>query len=423
MSQPEGNLDPLARLLRDAVDLDDQKKRVAREDFLRRVDTEAVGSSVIRRRMTWRAAMAAVASAAAAVLVTLFWPSGQLAYEVVGAVDESGYVRVAGNAPAMIQFDDETRLTATPGARLRIVETQRSGAHVSVEEGRIEARVVHGEDSDWRFVAGPFRVRVTGTRFDLTWDTQLDRLEVVLHEGSVEIAASDSGPVAVRAGQRFVGHARQRSMQVTEQGAAKRTSEDLDSPSSDDLEPASGTPFDDEPAEGGAPPPATQTASPEKSLTGGRSRSWPALVSGGEFRRVVEEAEARGTARCLSSCNQSDLVALADAARYTGRSDLAEEALLTLRKRFATTAGNRAAFLLGRLYEHRGRNAQARTWYETSLRESPNGSFASESLAGKMRTVNALEGKEAASAIASEYLRRYPQGVHASVARQLANSP
>jgi hypothetical protein len=123
---------------------------------------------------------------------------------------------------------------------------------------------------------------------------------------------------------------------------------------------------------------------------------------------------------CLASCGAADLRALADAARYTAHGDIAEQSLLALRKRFAADAGRGAAFLLGRLYEGRGATGQARAWYETYLRESPSGDFASEALAGKMRTVSTLEGKKSAEPIAREYLRRYPSGVHATPARQIA---
>ncbi|XYH97371.1 tetratricopeptide repeat protein [Sorangium sp. So ce1128] len=91
--------------------------------------------------------------------------------------------------------------------------------------------------------------------------------------------------------------------------------------------------------------------------------------------------------------------------------------------RDAPTAGSRAAFLLGRLHESRGAAARARTWYDTALREAPSGAFAAEALAGKMRTVQTLEGPAAARVVAQEYLRLYPGGVHAKAARQLAAQP
>ena len=126
---------------------------------------------------------------------------------------------------------------------------------------------------------------------------------------------------------------------------------------------------------------------------------------------------------CLATCDAADLSALADAARYVGRTDLAEQALLSLRTRFAQGAGTRAAFLLGRLHESRGDAAGARRWYETALNEAAGGTFAAEALAGKMRSVKALEGPDAARRLAREYLQRYPTGVDAKTAKQIADAP
>ena len=144
----------------------------------------------------------------------------------------------------------------------------------------------------------------------------------------------------------------------------------------------------------------------------------------GEFDAVIAVATAKGIGGCLESCPADDLRALADAARYTKRVELAETCLLALRKRFADSAqGAGAAFLLGRTLESRGRNAKAEPWYERYLRESPEGEFASDALAGRMRVVAALRGKAAARGLAIEYLRRYPDGVYASSAQRIAADP
>ena len=143
----------------------------------------------------------------------------------------------------------------------------------------------------------------------------------------------------------------------------------------------------------------------------------------GEFKTIVQEAEARGITSTLSSASSTDLRALSDAARYAGRPELAEQSLSSLRRRFPGSAdGRAAAFMLGRLHEGGGRTAQAKGFYETYLSESPNGTFAAEALAGKMRTVLALSGRRAAEPIARDYLARYPTGVHAKTARGIVGS-
>lgn len=424
MSEPERQLDPVAELLRRAAQPSEAERVEARAAFLRRVDEAQDRARKARVVVRWAAPLAFAAS----VLLALFlWLPGRgLDYVVEGAEDESGYVRVPLDRPAAITFSDQTRIRAAAGARLRIDETKNEhGARISVERGRVEAEITHTGHSDWRFVAGPFVVRVTGTRFELLWDADRERLEVILHEGSVEVEGyAGSGAVSVRAGQRFVGDALARTLLVSDTAA-----HDSDT-AAHGAEPA--PPAAQGQAAEVAPAPPEAAASPEPSASEApaplvappsNKPSWAKLVSQGEFRRVVDEAAARGTQHCLASCDAADLNALADAARYVGQNELAEQALLALRARYAKAAGSRAAFLLGRLHESRGAAARARIWYETALREAPSGAFAAEALAGKMRTVQILEGPAAARVVAQEYLRLYPSGVHARTARQLAAQP
>jgi hypothetical protein len=156
----------------------------------------------------------------------------------------------------------------------------------------------------------------------------------------------------------------------------------------------------------------------------GSTESWSTLVARGQFETVVAKASERGAAECESSCSAADLRALADAARYTGRGAMAESALLSLRRRFGgTREGRSASFLLGRLDEARGSMAEAGRWYDTYLRELPGGDLAAEALAGKMRAVFAGAGRAAAEPLATEYLARYPNGVHAQTARGILAGP
>ncbi|HSC89064.1 MAG TPA: FecR domain-containing protein [Polyangiaceae bacterium] len=411
MSRPERNDDPLAELLRSGSALSDSERQRARAAFLERVDEarEARGG-LLPGRARWTWVLAPALAAAAAVALVWYWPSGELGYKVSGAEDDGGYVRASLGSPAVVQFDDETRLEAAPGARLRIGTTRSNGARVSLEAGHLNARVTHAQDTDWRFAAGPFEVHVTGTRFDLDWDAAHERLEVRLHEGSVEVTGyAGSGPVAMHAGQRFSGDARARSMLVTDlKEPVVVVPNPSDTPAVETTQADAGEAGPDAPTTDARPNPGRATKT-----------SWDQLVSKGRFAQVIEEATQGGFERCLTSCSATDLQALADAARYTGKGSWAERALLSLRSRFAASHGARAAFLLGRSSEGLGRSAAGLEWYETSLRESPAGPFAGEALAGKMRAVQATQGRAAAAVVAREYLARFPQGVHAATARQL----
>ncbi len=119
----------------------------------------------------------------------------------------------------------------------------------------------------------------------------------------------------------------------------------------------------------------------------------------------------------------ADLAALADAARYAGRSDLARRALLAERARFPGSAEARAAaFLLGRIADDGASTAAAVRWYDDYLTEAPHGAFAAEALGRKLVALRRA-GDPAARPTAAEYLRRYPDGPHAAAARELAADP
>lgn len=417
MNHPEQVPDPFAELLRDDARLSEAEKLAARASFLARVDAEATGSSK-QRRAVW---MAPVALAAAALLAYVAWPTSELDYQVSGAVSEHGYIQTAPSESARIEFSDKTLLTAHPKTRLRIVETQEHGARISLEQGTLNVAVIHEKQTEWKFVAGPFQVHVTGTRFDLDWDAEHERLSVLLHEGSINVEGyAGSGLVEVNAGQRFLGDARSRTMQVHDVEV-----QNVESPGDSRAARTTSPDHVSLPSVPNAPPSTLNgDAVPRKpSSTPAESESWSSLISRGDFKRVVADAHRRGVAQCISNCSAKDLNALADASRYIGETALAERALLALRSRFASSDGNRAAFLLGRLYEGQGKTSKALEFYDTALKQSPGGPFAPESLAGKMRAVSAVQGKAAAAPIAREYLRRYPSGVHAGVARQLAQTP
>jgi TolA-binding protein len=359
-----------------------------------------------------------------------------LDYDVQGAVMDGDYVR-AKDHPADITFSDQTRVRALPGARLRLGDLDRAdGARVSLEHGKINVRVSHRESRSWRFEAGPFKVHVTGTRFALDWDADDEQLELLLHEGSVDIEGYfGSGVVSVHAGQRFLGDAKLRTMLVSDISGPVAPVK----PTPSGAKPATETPEAAETvkrssaetakrssaasASGAALALAPSASAPSRTSPAPSRGSWPELVSKGAFRQVVDQATAHGLMDCLAKCPGNELNALADAARYVGQHDLAEKALLALRARYAAAYGVRSAFLLGRLQERQGKMASARSWYERTLREGPQGAFASDALAGKMRTVRAIEGRQAARPLAREYLRRYPKGVHTSAARQLAEGP
>jgi hypothetical protein len=147
---------------------------------------------------------------------------------------------------------------------------------------------------------------------------------------------------------------------------------------------------------------------------------WSVHVAAGRYQSVIEAAERRGLADVYRGASREDLQALADAARYVRRPDIARAALLAIRSRFdGTRAAEEAGFLLGRLEETSGATRQALEWYERYLSESPDGVYAAQALGRKLLLVQERGSSSDAVSVAREYLRRFPAGPYAATARQL----
>jgi TolA-binding protein len=139
----------------------------------------------------------------------------------------------------------------------------------------------------------------------------------------------------------------------------------------------------------------------------------------------MDAAQQRGVDRVLSQAALPDLVALGDAARYTGNTALAQRALQAQRKRFAGSSSSRAAaFLMGRIAEDQQHDgASALNWYNTYLKEAPQGAFAAEALGRRLVLLERTAGTAAARDSAESYLRRFPDGPYARVAQQILSAP
>jgi ferric-dicitrate binding protein FerR (iron transport regulator) len=342
-----------------------------------------------------------------------------LRYEVIGGQRfATNYVGALATAPAFVKFSDGSEIDAKPGSRLRIDETHANGARVLVERGTAAARVKHRDRSRWVFAAGPFNVRVIGTKFDLDWDPQAQVVSLTLHEGAVEVESPvGQSHCIVHAGQRF-----QASLQT-----GTMTLENIEvspaSPASPLAALSAAAISSSTISTARKPvvlPPSLKLSPVSHSRERANPARWAKLVKRGEFEAVVEQALAGDLDAMLKSCTAAEARALADAARYTDRNALAERVLLTLRSRFpGTRHGDAAGFLLGRTTETTGKSDQADRWYSRYLDEAPNGEYAADALAGRMRTQLAMSGADAARPIAREYVQRFPEGVHLRMARRL----
>jgi TolA-binding protein len=326
------------------------------------------------------------------------------------------------------------------GARARVAEVTEKGARVVLEEGEAGVHVVHAPGTAWSIEAGPFSVAVTGTTFDVGFHAAEQTLEVRMREGSVVVRGPQAeAGVALRAGQRLVAGSAEGTLRIeadavpapaampaparTEPSSSPPTPRARPSPAAAPTSSASAV---RSPEAGAASvPSAAPLSTTEPSAAAAPPVTWAQRVARGDFAGVIGEAEAKGIAATLASATLPDLAALADAARYGGKLDLARQALGAERARFpGSREASNAAFLLGRIADDaQGSPAAAAALYDQYLAESPGGAFAEEALGRKMVALRRSSGREAARGVAAEYLRRYPGGAFATAAREISQDP
>jgi hypothetical protein len=387
-------------------------------DAARRLLMEAPAPSAPRRLRPLALAAAAVLALAIAV-VAILRPRDRISF-VVGSPPSAGvvgeWVAADRSAPLPMRFSEQTSLVLSAGARARVTETTARGATVVLEQGNVTAAVTHVDGGTrWTVQAGPFEVRVTGTRFDASWDPAGDTFVLTMHEGSVVV----SGPMlpaerAIVAGERLRVSIRDGSMEL--RTASTATSAASAAPPAG--EPAKvaaapeAPPAPSAPPEAAPPPPATSAAAPPPP----REPTWHDLAAAGRYDEALAAADRAGFAQEIERASSKDLAVLADAARYGSRPALARQALLAQRRRFGVRGPS--AFLLGKIAaDQQGASGDAVTWFETYLSEEPNGALAEQAL-GRILEIRRRD-PAAARATAERYLARWPNGPHAPLARSL----
>jgi len=391
-------------------------------------------SGRLRTRHTLALGLALAVAAAAVVLLAprLNQTPPSLAFRVL---DETGVPHAAPDlaSAGRIEFSDGSRVTVAAEARASVTAIDARGARIRLEHGRLSAQVVHLPGASWSLAAGPYQILVTGTAFDMNWTPETSVLELWIRHGSVLVKGPNAGQgLAVSAGQHLLASAESGQIvldalapaaspaQPAAPAAPVPTADLAPAPSSSSERPAispresSRTP---------RPAPAPRAMAPESSA------AWPQALARGDFQRILDEAARRGLDDVLASATSADLAALADAARYRRRDDLAQRALLAQRQRFPQTVAARdAAFFLGTLDESRpGRKAEtsALQWYGRYLAENPAGDYGEQALGRRLVLFDSLRDRAAARKTAALYLAKFPAGPYANKATSIvgANQP
>lgn len=354
----------------------------------------------------WIPALAAVVTVALGLFLLRGGPS-PITFSVDGGpAMTTGFVRAPLDRPTTVAFTDGSSILVSAGASGRVNEVTAKGARFAIEEGHIDVHVQKREGgADYVVEAGPYRVKVTGTRFTVDWDPDRQHMVVAVTEGAVVV----TGPTAESGITVGVGDAIDLGPKRTASVPPERSA-------------ASGSAGPGASSAVASAAPSVAVAPPDPSADAPKEAriSWSTRVAKGDFAVVLGEADARGIDATLASAPLDDLMALADAARYGGRGGVATQCLEAVRKRFpGSQPASTAAFLLARAADDGGNAGRAIALYDATMSEG--GAFAAEALGRKMLLVRRTSGNGAAKPIAQDYLRVYPKGPYAGAAQSIVD--
>ena len=354
--------------------------------------------------------------------------SPALAYRVEGgSVLAGGNLRDSGDGGVRLFFNEGTRVKLLPGARGRVRSVDKEGTRIVLDQGTASFDVARSKERRWLVEAGPFSVAVKGTFFTVSWDPPSERFELRLQHGSVVVSGPiASGDIELRAGQRLVVNLPKAETLITDEQVDGAAAASSSAPLQPNQHPGAAGPAiaaGQASAKDAADPSSSSAATASSASKVEHRSSWAEHVAHGQWNRILDEVESRGVETTLETAPSEDLFALADAARYRRRTDLARAALLAQRRRFPGSKRSLdALFLLGRVEESHDR-ARAIGWYDEYLGRAAAGGYAAEAWGRKMVLTNELKGHALARPIAEEYLRRFPKGSYAGAARTLCGVP
>jgi transmembrane sensor len=364
------------------------------------LETLATGRARPRSRYVVMAAAAVMVSAAALV----GWRTlRKVSFSTAAGEGQAGAWLATSSASELpLTFSEGTELVMAPGSRGRVEDLDRTGASFLLERGEVRAHVVHRTGTSWRFLAGPFEVRVTGTALGVDWDPARERFAVHVDEGSVTVRGPSVGAFqVVMAGEQCVVDLPSRTTRISPSVRGK-------------------SPLDpDVPVDGGSDASAAMaatSASPSPPMRLSAPVSWIKLEEKGDYDAAYVAALSAGLASVLRASSADELLRLAQVARLSGHRDTDREALVTCRRRFpGSERAAVAAYELGRSSSP----SEASSWFDTYLGEQPNGPLAREA-SGRLVEARASAGDDrGARDAAARYIARYPDGPHAGLARRV----
>ena len=329
---------------------------------------------------------------------------------VAGAARQVGdTVDASPAATTAVTFSDGSTVTLARGSRARLEDLAETGARIRLERGAAEVHVVHRRLTAWSVLAGPFTVRVVGTRFLMEWNDDNRFLDVAVDEGRVIVVGPNQLQRSLGAGERW-------RFEVERDPSAPRVDVHREPTPHQTLS-------DESRAPSLAAARVRSQAAPAESTDVDASAAWRLEVREGRYRTAMGLLTDEAFGNLVARGTEEELTMLGTAARRAsdGR---AFRVYLALRRRYSDRERvHGSAFHLGRLSLHGGDEEGACEWLEVSLQEAPDGVWAQEALGRLLEALHRSGRHARATELAADYLRRYPRGPHGEFARSLAHPP
>ncbi len=413
-------LEKVAAMMRQSTPVPERES----SDSSLKLNVIQLAETVVRRERIQRRVLLACAATVVVVVgfvavrnARLFTNERPSEYQVAGstrAAPIGQYVAPTAKEPLALKFSEGSVVELEPGARARVARTTVHGATVLLETGGAKVDVVHRPRTDWTILAGPYTVHVTGTAFQVDYESASQRFELSMKSGVVNIEGPGLvHPVQVKADERFVHYVGEQKFE--HENAAGAAGPKQEPPQ---LAPERGV--DAPELERKYRHSGSTSAKSLEGRDGADRKGWTAQVARGEYAAVLRDANEKGWAQVLARANESELMAVANAARFLGRVAASREVLDTIRRRFkGSYSAHSATYLLGRLAEASSAK-EAMNWYLQYEREAPRGSLLAEAAGRRMLLVQSSGDRAGAERLAREYVSRFPDGPYAGVARKIA---
>ncbi len=389
---------------------------------LAKQEAAVVEYALKRRRvgLTWPItgwAIASVLTASVVALAIYLGVGGPRGAEGLHHPSEGAASSADVSGRRWIDLADGSRLGVGTGAEVEVLE--QADARVRLVAGKVNVQVAKQHGQDWVLVAGPYRVAVIGTRFDVSFDAQSEGFEVRVTEGWVRVFGADlpSDGLSLGEGQGYAsrgsgdpsplasasaavgGNVNQWADSVIRQGAAS-----VPAPN--------------------ARPSTIEANSDQDVGLDAASPTWRQACAAGRYAEAFPPGDIANLVGLFEQSPEGELLQLANCLRYAGRSSEAARALSKLRARFPRSPGAiLASYHLARLSQREAKAEVAMQWFTTYLTESPKGQLAASARAELVRLWLKQGNMPRARAAARDYLRIHPRGSFAGQAQELLDRP